>query len=144
GLGYARGADESWRDPAGQPLAIEVRTVPRDILIKSILSAAEDWKKLGLSVDPIILTQQQRSDPEFYSTYPAFDAAASNNGVGEFFAFHSSQAKTPENRYTGSNRSSYSSADLDALIDRFFSTVPFGERIQVAGQIVNHVTDQLV
>jgi len=144
GLGYARGSDEMWRDASGQPLSIEVRTVPRDILIKSILSAADDWKRSGVNVDPIILTEQQRSDPAFYATYPAFDAAASNNGVEEFFAFHSSQAKVPENRYSGSNRSSYTNADLDSLIDRFFTAVPTGERTQVAGQIVHHVTDQVV
>jgi peptide/nickel transport system substrate-binding protein len=143
-LGYHRGPDEMWRDATGQPLQIEVRTVPRDALIKAVLSAADDWKRLGVTVDPMVLTAQQRSDPEFYATFPAFDAAASNNGTAEFFAFHSSQAKLPENRYAGSNRSSYTNAELDGLIDAYFTTIPTSERMQVAGRIVNHVTDQVV
>ncbi len=143
-LGYRRGADDAWRDTAGQRLTIEARTVPRDILIKSVLASVDDWKTLGIAVEPIVLTQQQRSDREFYATFPAFDAAGSNNGTSQFYAFHSSQAKTPENRYTGSNRSGYASAELDRFIDRFYATIPSTERMQIAGRIVNYVTDQLV
>ncbi len=143
-LGYTRGADGGLRDQAGQRLNVEVRTVPRDVLIKTILTAADDWKKLGVGVDTIILTEAQRADREFYSTYPAFDAAGSSNGTSEFFSFHSSQIKTPQNRYTGANRSGYSNPELDSNIERFFTTVPMGERMQIASQIVNHLTDNVV
>lgn len=33
--------------------------------------------------------------------------------------------------------------ELDALIDRFFTTIPRQERTAVLGQIVRHLTDQL-
>jgi peptide/nickel transport system substrate-binding protein len=143
-LGYSRGADGMMRDGSGQRLAVESRTVPRDILIKTILSAADDWKRLGVAVDTIILTEQQRADREFYSTFPGFDAAGSSNGSSEFFSFHSSQAKTPQNRYTGANRSGYSNTELDSTIERFFTTVPMSERMQVAGQVVRHLTENVV
>ncbi len=143
-LGYTRGADGGWRDAAGQRLKFEVRTVPRDILIKMILTAADDWKKLGVGVDTVVLTEAQRTDREFYSTYPAFDAAGSSNGTSEFFSFHSSQIKTAQNRYTGANRSGYSNPELDANIERFFTTIPLGERMQIASQIVNHLTENVV
>ena len=73
-----------------------------------------------------------------------FDTARSNNGLGDFIAFHSSQVKTPETRYTGSNRSGYASPDLDVLVDRYFATIPTAERMQIAGRVINHVTDQVV
>jgi hypothetical protein len=38
----------------------------------------------------------------------------------------------------------YRSSELDALIDRFFVTVPRQERTQVLGQIVHHMTDQAI
>jgi peptide/nickel transport system substrate-binding protein len=143
GLGYTRGAD-GLRDGSGQRLNVEVRTVPRDVLIKMILTAADDWKKLGVSVDANILTESQRTDREFYSTYPAFDAAGSSNGTSEFFSFHSSQIKTAQNRYTGSNRSGYTNSELDGNIERFFTTVPIPERMQVASQVVSHLTENVV
>ena len=143
-LGYSRGPDGMLRDATGQRLQVESRTVPRDILIKMILSAADEWKKLGVGVDTIILTEQQRTDREFYSTFPGFDAAASSNGSAEFFSFHSSQVKTAQNRYTGANRTGYANSELDANIERFFTTVPMGERLQVAGQVVQHLTENVI
>ncbi len=143
-LGYTRGADGGLRDASGQRLNVEVRTVPRDVLIKTILTAADDWKKLGVGVDTIILTEAQRTDREFYSTYPAFDTAGSSNGSSEFFSFHSSQIKLAQNRYTGSNRSGYANPELDSNIERFFTTVPLTDRMQIAAQVVNHLTDNVV
>jgi hypothetical protein len=34
--------------------------------------------------------------------------------------------------------------DLDALIERYYVTIPRPERMQVAGQIVHHLSDQVV
>lgn len=143
-LGYSRGSDGIMRDAAGARLHVESRTVPRAILVKTVLAAADDWKKAGVDVNTIILTEQQRSDREFYSTYPAFDAAGSSNGTAEFISFHSSQVKTPQNRYTGANRSGYTNAELDALIEQFFTTIPMRERMDVAGQVVRHLTENVV
>lgn len=38
----------------------------------------------------------------------------------------------------------YRSAELDALIDRFYATVSKAERNQALGQIIHHVTDQVI
>ncbi len=59
-------------------------------------------------------------------------------------SFHSSQVRTTENRYTGSNFPGYANPEYDALLERYLTTVPRDERFQVAGQIVHHLTDQLL
>lgn len=51
---------------------------------------------------------------------------------------------TAQNNYRGGNFMRYSHPELDALVDRFFVTVPLQERIDVLRQIGAHVTDQLV
>ena len=38
----------------------------------------------------------------------------------------------------------YRNGELDALIDRFYATVPRPERIQVLGDIIHHMTDQVI
>jgi hypothetical protein len=38
----------------------------------------------------------------------------------------------------------YKSSEWDGLLDRFFSTIPYGERTQVLGQIVHMMTEQLL
>lgn len=44
----------------------------------------------------------------------------------------------------GANRSRYADVELDALIERYFVTVPWNERVQVIGPIVHHFGDRLV
>jgi hypothetical protein len=36
------------------------------------------------------------------------------------------------------------SPSLDALVDRYFNTVPWGDRMEVGRQIMHHITDQVV
>jgi ABC-type transport system substrate-binding protein len=42
------------------------------------------------------------------------------------------------------NRVRYSNPDFDALLDRYFTTIPRQERTQVLGQIVHFMTEQLL
>ena len=57
---------------------------------------------------------------------------------------HTRTVPSAETKWVGPNRGRYSNAELDALIDRFFVTVPRAERMTVLGQIIHHLTDQLV
>ena len=45
-------------------------------------------------------------------------------------------------RYT--NKSRYMNPEYDGLIDKYFATIPFQERVAVLGQIVHHTTDNLI
>lgn len=58
--------------------------------------------------------------------------------------YHSSNTPLPENgfRVTGNN-ARYRSAELDALLERYITTIPRAERVQTLGQIVRHQTDLL-
>ena len=56
----------------------------------------------------------------------------------------STQARTPERNYNGSNRGRYMSSELDALLERYTITIPMAARTQVLDQIIQHVSDQLV
>ena len=42
------------------------------------------------------------------------------------------------------NRTRYRCLSFDALLDRYVATVPRPERLNVAKQIVHHMTDQAV
>ena len=59
-------------------------------------------------------------------------------------AGHSSQTPLPENTFIGTNFARYMNADFDALVDRYFATIPKDERVTVAGQIAQHVAENLV
>jgi hypothetical protein len=45
----------------------------------------------------------------------------------------------PQNNFTGQNRSRYQSPELDALVERYYNTIPIPDRMQVLGQIVHYL-----
>ena len=56
---------------------------------------------------------------------------------------HSAEVALPENRFVGANRARYANPEFDALIDRYFVTIPWPERMAVLSQIVHQMTDQV-
>jgi len=58
------------------------------------------------------------------------------SGVDPLRRFHSSEVALPENRYRGENRSRHANAELDALLDRFYTTVPERQRMDVLAEVV--------
>ena len=47
----------------------------------------------------------------------------------------------PENNFRGNNRTRYMNPEFEALVDRYFRTIPIGERAQVFGDVIHHMTD---
>jgi hypothetical protein len=142
-LGYTKGSDGIFRDAAGQRLSVELHSGPTDILMKTKLSAASHWQQLGVAVTPVNDSDAQRSDVRYRATMPGFDTARFGS-VTAIRNFKSSEARLPERGYVGLNTAGYMNADLDALIDRYYVTIPRPERMQAVGQIVHHLSDQVV
>jgi ABC-type transport system substrate-binding protein len=151
-MGYVRGADGSFRaDGAGRPdasadgrLTVEIRSSQLDMNRKTKLTVADYWQRVGVAVTPFEDSESMRRDTQHRATYPGFDTVGGSSGVDSFKFYRSSEARYPQNGYVGRNVSNYVNPELDALIERYLVTVPRSERMQVAGQIVHHLTDQLI
>jgi peptide/nickel transport system substrate-binding protein len=146
GMGFTRAAD-GWRDASGQRLQIEIRTTGGDDLQeKSMLSISDFWTRLGIQMDPVVVPQQRAQDREYRANFPAFEEVRQPNDLtpGALTRYHGAEASVPDNGYRGSNRMRYRSPELDALIDRFYSTVPQLDRSRVLGEIIAHLTDQVI
>jgi peptide/nickel transport system substrate-binding protein len=145
GLGYIRtGAEMAYRDLRAERLVVEYRSSPMDILRKTKLAVADYWQSVGIGVNVVDDPPNRRGDNEYRAMYPGFDMSRGNAGTEAFRTFHSSEARGPHNRYIGQNVPNYVNADLDALIERFYVTIPPRERMQVAGDIVHHLTDHVI
>ncbi|MPZ14008.1 MAG: hypothetical protein GEU73_06225 [Chloroflexi bacterium] len=141
-LGYVRAADGGFRDASGQRLAVELRTGAGDELQeKMVLSIADYWERAGVAAEPLIFPRQRSSDREFRQTRPAFEMVRQ---PPELNRFHGSGTPLPENDFTGHNRTRYRNAELDGLLDRYYMTIPWNERMGVLRQLVQHLTGQLV
>lgn len=58
--------------------------------------------------------------------------------------YRSNRARTEANRFSGGNYPRYQNPEYDAIIDRYFMTIPMTDRIQVIGQAVHHLAENLV
>jgi peptide/nickel transport system substrate-binding protein len=141
-LGYTKGVDGMFRDPSGQPLSVELRSTPgRDVNEKTTLVVADHWRAVGVGVDVVVIPPQRNQDREYRQTRPGFEVVGQPDDI---YRYHSNQIPTAETRYVGDNRMRYGNPQLDSLVDRYYVTIPRAERLQVLGQIMNHITDQVV
>lgn len=143
-LGYTRGADGTLRDATGQVLHLEVRSyAQRDIHHKTLFPLVDFWRQIGIAAEPIALPADRARDAREQATFPSFLVLRQPNGLSRMVALHSGQARTAERNYQGTNNGRYQNPELDSLIDRYQVTIPWAERMQVAGLIVRHLSEQL-
>jgi ABC-type transport system substrate-binding protein len=79
-------------------------------------------------------------DREFRATRPTFEVVQQPGGADAISRYHGAETPLPENGYRGANRPRYRNPEFDAMIDRFITTIPRGERGEILGRIVNHMT----
>ncbi len=143
-LGYQRGPDATFRDSSGQRLVVSMlATAQLDIHAKSMFAVAGDWQKVGVTADPYVVPLQLVADLEHLATYKSFAVYQNPADTRALSGFHSTQAPVPANSYVGNNRPRYMDPEFDALLDRYFMTIPLGERNQVLGRIVGHISETL-
>jgi len=144
-LGYRRGPDGIFVDAANKKLSLEIRANAGDELRrKLLLDIADELPKVGIAVDPVIVPIQRTRDLEYYTNYPTFQITQRPNQLRALNNMHSSQATTKENNYTGANISRYMNPEFDALIDRYYVTIPKQERTEIVGQIMHKMTDEVL
>lgn len=147
GLGYARGSGGVFRDASDHKIEIEIRAVAgTEVIAKTAAAAADYWQRLGIPTSLTIIPSARVNDQEYVATFPAFFVRNNPNDVRTLPDYHSQRTRTPENSYRApgfGNVSRYANPQFDALIDRYFGTIPVEERIQVLGQIAQHISDQL-
>jgi peptide/nickel transport system substrate-binding protein len=140
-VGHTRGPDGIYRDAAGQRLQIEINTTRLDAHQKLLFTLNDEWPKIGVAVEPVVIPPQRAQDAEYRATFPGF---AIQGHPREMTRFHGREARLPERGYRGGNNARYMNSELDAIIDRYFATVPKAERTQVLAQFVHFISDQLV
>jgi peptide/nickel transport system substrate-binding protein len=140
-VGLTKGSDGFYRDTSGQRITLEVRTTRDDLRERVMHPVGDYWRQIGIGQEPVVIPTQAASDRQYRATFPGFELTRQ---PAELQRYYSNQVPLPENNFRGGNRVRYVSAEFDALLDRYFTTIPTRERAQALGQIVHHMTDQLI
>lgn len=142
-LGYGKASDGLMHDAAGSKLSIEIRTTDSDFNQKSMFIIGDYWRQVGVGFESFLISPQRARENEIW-IHPGVQLVRNPNDIDGMMRYHGSQTPRPETRFQGGNRARYVNPELDALVDRFFATVPVGERIGILGRILHHMTDQAV
>lgn len=142
-LGYSKGSDGVFIDPSGQRLAVEISSTNEDQNTKPMFAVSDYWRRLGVGVESVVIPIQRQRDREYRATFPGFNLQGGASGVGAIKNSHGSQARLPENDYTGSNYSRYINPEFDGLIDRYLTTIAWDQRMEALRAVVHHMGDSL-
>ena len=145
GLGYRKGGDGFYVDSANRRSSIEIRTRQGDDLQeKTLFGVSGYWQRLGIGVDPVTFPPQRAPDREYRSTRPAFEVVRQPSGPDAVMRYHGAETPLPENSFRGVNRTRYRSAQFDAMLDLYVSTIPRDERTRVLARIIHDMTSNLI
>jgi peptide/nickel transport system substrate-binding protein len=144
-LGYRKGGDGMFVDAAGKPLSIQIMATQDDANAKPQFAVLDYWKTIGITPDAEIVTSQRQRDLAYRANFRSFSLQAGiGYGPDGMNALLSKEARTPERNYFGGNYIRWMNADTDALVERYFTTIPFDQRMQVLGQLVRFSTDNVL
>jgi ABC-type transport system substrate-binding protein len=135
-----------FKDAAGQPLHIELRTTDQRLIQpRSAFSVADYWKRLGIAMDVTNVPNQLIPDREYRSGFPAFELVAggvtqTSSSVQNWFG---KSAPTADTRFVGGNRARYQNPELDGFIQKYIRTVPFADRMSSLGDIIHLQSENL-
>lgn len=141
GMGLSRGSDGIFRDERGQRMSIEIRTITSDINTKTILAIGDYWQRAGVAAEPYVIPRQLAQEQEYRATFPGYELVRNAADRAGLNRHRMAQTPLPENGFRGNNRTRYMNPEFDALLERYFSTIPIAERAQLFGDIIHHMTD---
>jgi peptide/nickel transport system substrate-binding protein len=123
--GWIKGPDGIARNAQGAPLNMSILTNSDD---QEALIAGDYWKAVGAPTEMLALTPAQSSDGEYRSKFPAASYSRRGLGYDSLPGATSPHISTPENRWSGFNRSGYSNPILDDVLTRALASVEPRER----------------
>ncbi len=146
GLGYVKGPDGLYVDSAGRKPTIETRTTTTTENQKAMLSIADYLQRAGIATEPHVVPLARTQEGEYRATFPGLEIIRQGR-LDMITRIHSSRARLPENSFRvtgGFNYTRYMNPEYDGLVDRYYTTVPWNERMDVLRRMIRQVTDELI
>lgn len=144
-LGFRKGSDGMFQDPGGRPLSVQIMATQDDANAKPQFAVLDSWKAIGITPDAEVVTQQRQRDLAYRANFRSFSLQSGiGYGPDGVNALLSREARTAERNYVGGNYIRWMNPETDTLVERYFTTIPFDQRMQVLGQLVRFTTENLL
>src|SRR2546423_8310011 len=134
-MSVTAGPDVPRTDSSGRRLGIEIRTITSDVNQQAMLVVADYLQRVGVGTETFVIPRQQAQDPAYRAEFPGLELVRNSADRDGLKRHPSSQTPLAENGYRGTNRTRYMNSEFDALLTRYFTTIPIRERAAVFGDI---------
>jgi len=142
GMGYTQGGDGIFRDATSNTIPIEVRTLAADYNQRTTLAVVDYLRRAGVDASIQTIPPQRQADSEWRSTFPGFQILLGSPAPNILL---SSRAGVPANNFQpNQNYPRYMNPEYDALAERYYSTIPWADRMDLLRQIVHQVSDEVL
>lgn len=145
-VGYAKGSDGVYTSPTDRRFALEVRGVAEGQEAQELQIISDMLRRAGMDPDLYFIPTQQRvDDNELKSTYPGL-TINTNTFLSEDMGlnkFHTDRIGSPANRWSGTNRTGWSSPEFDRLYGMFTGNLDRKERSDGLVGMMRLLTDEL-
>lgn len=141
--GFQKGADGMYASPSEGRLAWLTQTNAGQDNEAEMSILASGWRQAGFEVQESVLSAAEARDPEKRSTFRATFSNSQNCCGSALLGFTSANISVPETRWSGANRSGWSSGEYDRLAEAFSRTLQPTERQEQVREMVRLMTDDL-
>jgi len=137
--GYTKGPDGIYVSPSGLRFSgVDwIAASPQSELMQAIM--LDTWKRAGFEITPHFLSTVEQRDAQIRAERPAL---YTGDG-GSIETLGSESIPRPENRWTGSNRGSYSSPEMDRLLASWRAELDRGTRNGLMVQVSRLYSEDL-
>lgn len=109
------------RNAQGQSLRIQVQANADRAVERELSVIRDNWTTVGIDTEMLVVPVSRR-DAEFEASFPGVSTSP-RPPLMETFPFVTGQVPTPENRWLGGNRGSFSDPEVDRLHDQVLTLV---------------------
>jgi len=137
--GISRGPDGFYASPAEGRLNFEIKVLSNERNEAAMHIMADSWRRAGFEMTETVFPSTMLTDREARAK---FRSMFSTDG-GSLPTLGTVGAPNAENRWTGSNRGSWSHAEYDRLASAYESTLDRSERTRLLAQMARIYSEEL-
>jgi peptide/nickel transport system substrate-binding protein len=141
--GFTKAGDGFFTSPTDGQFSFELKVIQNAQNESEQAIMASVWRRVGFDVREAVLPAAQAQDGQVRAMFQALFTTGGNLGEGALQNLGTAGTPRVENRWNGTNRSSWSNAEFDRLVDAYNTTLDRNMQIQQIARMAAIFSDEL-